>query len=91
MGCGVVVVVVVWVDWRRSVARFVDISGLRLGSSASVSRGWVRRYQWVARVGFVVVGVVVAWWVWWVWAWFIYLFFLLWAVIVVVVVVVGVG
>ena len=55
-----VVVVVVWVDWRWSVARFIDISGLRLGSSASVSRGWVRRYQWVARVGFVVVGVVVA-------------------------------
>ena len=60
VGYGVVVVVVVWVDWRWSVARFIDISGLRLGSSASVSRGWVRRYQWVARVGFVVVGVVVA-------------------------------
>ena len=41
----------------------------------------------VARVGFVVVSVGVAWWVWWVWAWLIF-FSLLWAMVVVVVVVV---
>ena len=29
----------------------------------------------VARVGFMVVGVGVAWWVWWVWAWLIFFFF----------------
>ena len=36
VGCGVVVVVVVWVDRRRWVTGFVGISGLWLGSSASV-------------------------------------------------------
>ena len=36
VGCGVVVVVVVWVDRRWWVAGFVGISGLWLGSSASV-------------------------------------------------------
>ena len=36
MGCGVMVVVVVWVDWRRWVAEFVGISGLWLGSSTSM-------------------------------------------------------
>ena len=45
-----------------------------MGRSASVG-GWVRRHQWVAQVGFVVVGIDVVWWVWWVWAWLIFFFF----------------
>ena len=42
----------------------------------------------VARVGFVVVGAGVAWWVGWVWAWLIFFFFVVVAVAAAVVVMV---
>ena len=58
---------VVWVDQRRlgSLASvgFIGVGGL-----------WCGWYAVVARVGFVVVGVGVAWWVGWVWAWLIFFF-----------------
>ena len=40
----VLVLVLVWVDQRRWVAEFVNISGLWLGSSALVGCGWLRRH-----------------------------------------------
>ena len=60
---------------RSASIGFIGVDGLWCGWCAVV-----------ARVGFVVVGVGVAWWVGWVWAWLIFFFFVVVVVVKAVVV-----
>ena len=64
-----------WLNSRWAVVRISASLG-RLASVGfiSVCGLWCSWCAVVARVGFVVVGVGVAWWVGWVWAWLIFFF-----------------
>ena len=78
-----------WLNSRWAMVRISASLG-RLASVGFISVGglWCSWCAVVARVGFVVVGVGVAWWVGWVWAWLIFFFFVVVAVAAAVVVMV---